>query len=167
MLEISSDILENWLNGETSNSDPFFVMVKTPTCGKCSALLQNKNIFRNEEWFRIFNFKPTDIKGAEILQKIGVTSVPFFIFRYKQQRKNFWKYFHGIIMMDNPEALMEGENLLDAIYDKDYVFFDYNEKTGEVPEENQLFISLLDEIYGPPDEETIKNRKVLSESITN
>jgi hypothetical protein len=165
--KISSEALKNWLEGEDFDNSPFFVVVKTPGCIKCEALLKKENIFKKSDWFRTYTFTPQDKIGLEILQQIGVTSAPFIIFRYKLERKNFYKYTGDCIIPDVEDGFINLENTFDAIYDKDFQFFGFNELGEELEKDsNPTMLGLLYEIYGSPDEETLKEREKFKETLT-
>jgi hypothetical protein len=170
MKEINSDILKKWSDGEEIDDSPYFIMVKTKSCGKCSSLLERENIFRKPEWFNTYTFTPQDATGAEILQKVGITSVPFILFRYKIRKGTFFKYQLGYIIPDFDEGFINFENIIDAIYDRDFSFFGFNELDEQIEKdsENNYEISrLLHEIYGEVNEEVLSERNTFKDSITN
>jgi hypothetical protein len=170
MEKISSEVLQKWTKGENFDNAPFFVVVKTQGCGKCEALLKKENIFRNKDWFNSYTFSPQDKIGLSILQEIGITSVPFILFRYKINHGKFYKYQTGYILPDVDDGFMNLENIFDAIYDNDSKFFGFNELDEMIEKDakdNYTMIRLLHEIFGELSEETISERNSFKDSVTN
>jgi hypothetical protein len=163
--EVNGEFLKKWKEGGGENSEPYFILVKTPGCKKCEALLQNEKIFRNLDWFRIYTFTPQDAEGGRILQEIGITSVPFFLIRFKMTRGNFYKYALNAIYRDDA---IEYENIFDAIYANDFKFFGYNEYDEKVSDDdNYSAVRLLHEIYGEIDSEVMEERNLFKNQVTN
>jgi hypothetical protein len=154
MKTINTDNLERWLKGEEIDDFPYFIVIKTPGCIKCNRLLMNRKISEKEDWFDIFIFTSQDKKGAEIMNSLSISSVPVILFRYKIERKNFYKYVTRVVM-PNMNDLIEFENILDAIYSKDTKYFGVDEYgeliEGDISEEDSAYVSLIYEIYGEPD----------------
>jgi hypothetical protein len=167
--KIKSEKLQSWLKGENIENSPFFVVVKTPGCGKCEALLQKDIIFKKPEWFNTYTFTPQDVIGAEVIKETGLTSVPFILFRYKIIQGKFFKYQMGYLIPDVDDGFTNLENIMDAIYSNDPNFFGFNEFDeiiDDSSEENFGMIRLLHEIHGEIKEEVLSERARFKESIT-
>jgi hypothetical protein len=164
--QINSEDLLKWTNGDEDDTQPFFIIVKTPTCNKCTALL-SKVKFEKPEWFRIFNFKPDDKVGAEILSKLNIGFVPVVLYRYKIQVKNFYKYEIEIIIPDFDDQYTEFQNLVEAFEEKEYQYFDLDEYGAPLDNEKISTLGLVyNEIYADETSEAAKNREMLKREIT-
>ena len=156
MEKISSEVLKNWMKGEKFEGEPFFVIIKTPACGKCESLIR-KDLFlkKPDHWFKIYNFTATDKLGAELLQNMEISSVPVILFRFELIHKNFSKYFVGIIT-PNMNDLTDIENMFDAIYDNDHKYFGYDE-FGEAIEDSGTEVIRVYDIHMNKSEELSYN----------
>jgi hypothetical protein len=164
--QINSEDLLKWTKGELEGENPFFIIVKTPTCAKCMALLSRVK-FEKPEWFRIFNFKPDDKVGAELLSKLNLSAVPVVLYRFKIKVKNFYKYEVDKVIPDYDDQFTEFSNLLEAFFEKEYQYFDLDEYGAPKDDEKISTLGLVyNEIYSDETSEAAKNRELLKREIT-
>jgi hypothetical protein len=162
--KLPSSVLKDWLNGEDFDNAPFFVIVKTQVCGKCESFLKKENIFKKKDWFNTFVFNPQDSLGVEILQNIGITSVPFILYRYKDSDE--WKT--GTIIPDVEDGFINTENIFDALYSKDNKYFGYDDYDEPIDSDADYpMIRLLHQIYGEIDDQIKRDHEKLRKTITN
>lgn len=168
MKQIDENELKVWSLGGNLRDKIFFMIIKTPGCVKCTALInKEKELFKGfEDNVGLYEFKPSDTKAASVIQQVEVTSVPIILIRFQETRQENSDWKLGVIIPDLQDDLLETGNIMDAIRDNDQSYFGYNEFDEVVETGNQpMFNRLLHLIHGEADEELIKNRQTFKNSI--
>jgi len=167
MRQIDENEFKVWSLGGNIIDNPYFVIVTTPGCGKCQVLKENKKIFEVfEEQVVYYEYKANEVKGASVLNAVGIMSVPFIIFRFKETKKEDSAWKLGTIIPDVADNFINVLNIFDALRENDQTYFGFNDFDEVIDKDNQpMFNRLLHLIYGEIDEELLKNRQAFINNL--
>jgi hypothetical protein len=172
MKKITGNDLALWTKGSNINeaSPILFVLVKTPSCPNCEALLAKSEIFgKFEENIAIYTHSngKDGLEGSKVLAQVGVEDVPILLFRFQSGvGGSTWSV--DKIIVDVEDDFINVQNVFDALSEKQFDYFGYNEYDEAIEDGAQFsFNRLLRLIYGEADPTTLKERQLLKREVTN
>jgi hypothetical protein len=165
MKTLTAEEFTDFLNGKNITKEEAiirFVIIKTATCPKCTALINKADtVFKEiKDLVAVYTFSPKDSEISSKLSELEVAGVPVIItaFKSKDGRDKL-----GKIVVDYEDNFINLTNIFDAINENDQEFFGFNE-FDEIIDDNDcdfMMNRVLRNIYGEVDPEIIKNRKIL------
>lgn len=109
MKEFTNEEFLSWSDGVIE--DTIGVLIKTPTCHKCRAIIEKYPDFIEDEGTAVYTHTGNP-EVSKVLEQYDVASAPVIL--YKIERKNFIKFIK--IDGDNVEKFCKGE-----MSDEDFV----------------------------------------------